>query len=75
MSDISRNPEHVEGINSHSFEGFLNFFGCVCEGSGADWIAIALLLWAMGCGEGWGVPTHLGGGWIQLAEDMSVLSE
>ena len=50
MSDISQNPEHIDGINSHGFEGFLNFFGCVCGGSGADWIATALLL----CGL-WGV--------------------
>ena len=79
MSGISRNPEYVEGINSHSFEGFLIFFGCVCKGAGADWIAIALLLHGL-----WGVcqwrragevPSHLGGGWIQFAEDMSVLSE
>ena len=78
MSDISRYPGYAEGINSHSFEGFPNFFRRVCGGSGMDCIAITLLLCELWGGVekgGGGVPTRLGGGWIQFAEDMWVLSE
>ena len=53
MSDISRYLGYVEGINSHSFEGFLNFEGVYAKAQ--EWIALPSLCYYVGygeCGEG-----------------------
>ena len=52
MSDISRYPGYVEGINSHSFEGFLIFLGVYAKAR--EWIALPSHRYCVGYGGMWG---------------------